>query len=108
LRVEFFELGKLVSDGLAVVVRLVAVDQADDRVLDRVAAELVQPAIEFLGTLAETPGLGEMLRERRIVWQAFGPHVRVQAGRQRVQSARPYPEQQCDERARAAHTAKTS
>lgn len=108
LRVEFFEFGELVSDCLAVVVRLVAVDQADDRVFDRVAAQFVHTVIEFLGAFAELSGLGEMLRERRIVWQAFRPHVRVQAGRQRVQRARPDFKSERDERARAAHTTETS
>ena len=107
LRIQFLKLRQLVSDGLAVVVRLVAVDQADQRVLDRVTAELVHTVVEFLGTLTQQPRLGEMLGKRTVIWQAFGPYVRVQAGRQRVQSARPYPEQQGDERARATHTTET-
>lgn len=107
LRVQFLKLRQLVADGLAVVGVLVAVDQADDRVFDRVAAEFVQPSIEFLSTLAELSGLGEMLGKWTVVWQPFRPHVRVQSGGQRVQSARPYPEQQGDEGARAAHTTET-
>jgi len=88
------------------VVRLVAVDQADDRVFDRVPAELVHTVIEFRSTFAQHSGFGEMLRERRIVWQVVRPHVRVQAGRQRVQRARPDFKSERDERARATHTTK--
>jgi hypothetical protein len=63
--------------------------------------------VESHGAFAKLPGLGEMLRERRIVWQAFGPHVRIQGCRQRIQSARPELEAEGDEGARAAHTAET-
>lgn len=44
--VEFFELAHLVAHRLAMVDCSVAVDQADDRVLDRVALQFVQSAAQ--------------------------------------------------------------
>ena len=90
------------------VVRLVAVDQADDRVFDRVTAQLVHAVVDFRCPLSQSPCFREMLGKRTVVGQAFGPHVRIQSGRQRVQSARPDFQSERDERARATHTPETS
>ena len=82
LRVEFFELSQLVSDGLTVVVRLIAVNQADERVLYRVTAQFVQPPVKPFGTFAELPRLSEMLGKHAVIRQALGIDVGIQPSSQ--------------------------